>query len=129
MAVTTELNVGRVESVQGVVVEVVFADKLPEINHAITIKRPAAAAAEEDMDIGAAGEELLVLEVQQHLGDDRVRAVAMDSTDGQRDRRPLRTLLALVAWGDPVFPLRNPGVPARGSAWFDGNGFGAHQPE
>src|SRR5205814_10548353 len=27
-------------------------------------------------------EELLVCEVQQHLGDDRVRAVAMDSTDG-----------------------------------------------
>ena len=82
MAVTTELNVGRIESVQGVVVEAVFPDKLPEINHAITVKRPVAASAEEDMDLGAAVDELLVLEVQQHLGDDRVRAVAMDSTDG-----------------------------------------------
>ena len=80
MAVTTEQNVGRIESIQGVVIEAVFPDKLPEINHAITIARPAAAAAEVDEEIG--GNELLVLEVQQHLGDDRVRAVAMDTTDG-----------------------------------------------
>ena len=44
MAVTTEQNVGRIEEIQGVVIEAVFPDKLPEINHAITIKRPAAAA-------------------------------------------------------------------------------------
>jgi F-type H+-transporting ATPase subunit beta len=80
MAVTTEQNVGRIESIQGVVVEAVFPNKLPEINHAITIKRPAAAAAEIDEEIG--GGDVLVLEVQQHLGDDRVRAVAMDMTDG-----------------------------------------------
>jgi F-type H+-transporting ATPase subunit beta len=73
--------VGRIEAIQGVVVEAVFPDKLPEINHAITIERPKAAAAEEDLDI-AAQHDLLVLEVQQHLGDDRVRAVAMDTTDG-----------------------------------------------
>jgi F-type H+/Na+-transporting ATPase subunit beta len=80
MAVTTEQNVGRIESIQGVVVEVVFPNKLPEINHAITIERPASAAAEVDEEINAS--EVLVLEVQQHLGDDRVRAVAMDMTDG-----------------------------------------------
>jgi F-type H+-transporting ATPase subunit beta len=80
MAVTTEQNVGRIESIQGVVIEAVFPDKLPEINHAITIARPTAAAAEVDEEIG--GSEVLVLEVQQHLGDDRVRAVAMDTTDG-----------------------------------------------
>jgi F-type H+-transporting ATPase subunit beta len=80
MAVITEQNVGRIESIQGVVVEAVFPNKLPEINHAITIRRPAAAAAEVDEEIGSG--ELLVLEVQQHLGDDRVRAVAMDMTDG-----------------------------------------------
>ncbi len=80
MAVTTEQNVGRIESIQGVVVEAVFPDKLPEINHAITIKRPAAAAAEIDEELSSGG--VLVLEVQQHLGDDRVRAVAMDTTDG-----------------------------------------------
>ncbi len=80
MAVTTEQNVGRIESIQGVVVEVVFPDKLPEINYALTIERPAAAAAELDEEI--AGGHVLVLEVQQLLGDDRVRAVAMDTTDG-----------------------------------------------
>jgi F-type H+-transporting ATPase subunit beta len=41
-----ERNVGRVEEVQGVVIEAVFPDKLPEINHAILIKRPEAAKAE-----------------------------------------------------------------------------------
>ena len=81
MAVITEQNVGRIDSIQGVVVEATFPDKLPEINHAITIKRPAAAAAEVDLEEEIVVD-LLVLEVQQHLGDDRVRAVAMDTTDG-----------------------------------------------
>jgi len=83
MSATTETrNIGRIEEIQGVVIEAVFPDKLPEINHAITIRRPDAARAEEDEDIAAAESDLLVCEVQQHLGDDRVRAVAMDSTDG-----------------------------------------------
>ncbi len=64
----TKTNVGRVEEVQGVVIEAVFPDRLPEINYAITIDR--------------GDDHILVCEVQQHLGDDRVRAVAMDSTDG-----------------------------------------------
>src|SRR6266496_2957241 len=69
MAVTTETkqNTGRIEEIQGVVIEAVFPDKLPEINHAITVQRDG---------------ETLVCEVQQHLGDDRVRAIAMDATDG-----------------------------------------------
>ena len=63
--------------------DVVFPDKLPEINHAITVARPVAAAAEEAEGISPeAGSDVLVCEVQQHLGDDRVRAVAMDTTDG-----------------------------------------------
>jgi F-type H+-transporting ATPase subunit beta len=76
-------NVGRIEEIQGVVIEAVFPDRLPEINHAITVARPAAAAEEEAPGISTeAGGEVLVCEVQQHLGDDRVRAVAMDTTDG-----------------------------------------------
>src|SRR5690349_8594436 len=68
-ATETKTNVGRIEEIQGVVIEAVFPDEhLPEINHALTIDR------------GEQG--TLVLEVQQHLGDDRVRAVAMDTTDG-----------------------------------------------
>jgi F-type H+/Na+-transporting ATPase subunit beta len=78
-----ERNVGRIEEIQGVVIEAVFPGKLPEINHAITVARPAAAAEEEAEGISSgAGEGVLVCEVQQHLGDDRVRAVAMDTTDG-----------------------------------------------
>ncbi len=77
-----KVNAGRIEEIQGVVIEAVFPDKLPEINHAIAVRRPKAAAAEEAEDIAAQAEEWLICEVQQHLGDDRVRAVAMDSTDG-----------------------------------------------
>src|SRR5919204_6473538 len=61
-------NTGRIEEIQGVVIEAVFPDELPEIYSALTIDR-------EDGQV-------LVCEVQQHLGDDRVRAVAMDITDG-----------------------------------------------
>ena len=75
-------NVGRIEAIEGVVIEAVFPEKLPEINHAIKVRRPAAARGEEDEDIGAAQDDYLICEVQQQLGDDRVRAVALDTTDG-----------------------------------------------
>jgi len=75
-------NVGRIEEIQGVVIEAVFPDKLPEINHAIKVRRPEVTQAEEDVDIAAQHDEWLTCEVQQHLGDDRIRAVAMDTTDG-----------------------------------------------
>ncbi|WCB92753.1 ATP synthase subunit beta [Baekduia alba] len=74
-------NVGRIEEIQGVVIEAVFPDKLPNIYNAIRVKLPEAAQAEEGVS-AEAGAEWLVCEVQQHLGDDRVRAVAMDTTDG-----------------------------------------------
>jgi F-type H+-transporting ATPase subunit beta len=61
-------NVGKVIEIKGVVIDAVFHEQLPEINSALEIALP---------DGGT-----LVAEVQQHLGDDRVRAVAMDSTDG-----------------------------------------------
>src|SRR3977135_3438348 len=76
-------NVGRIEEITGVVIEAVFPDELPEINSAITIARPAANRQTEQEGVSAGAEEdVIVCEVQQHLGDDRVRAVAMDSTDG-----------------------------------------------
>ena len=69
-------NVGRIEEIQGVVIEAVFSsEELPEINNAITVEKPVAGGEEGET-------ETLVCEVQQHIGDDRVRAVAMDSTDG-----------------------------------------------
>ncbi len=63
-------------------IEAAFPNKLPEINHAILCPRPEAARAEEDEDIAAQKDHYITCEVQQHLGDDRVRAVAMDTTDG-----------------------------------------------
>ncbi len=79
----TTINTGRIEEIQGVVIEAVFPDKLPEINHAVRIRRSEANKEEEPVDepnIDSA--DWLVCEVQQHLGDDRIRAVAMDTTDG-----------------------------------------------
>src|SRR5919205_4409197 len=73
-------NVGRIEEIQGVVIEAVFPDELPEINHALIIEREG--NPEEAEGISAGTGNVLVCEVQQHLGDDRVRAVAMDTTDG-----------------------------------------------
>jgi F-type H+/Na+-transporting ATPase subunit beta len=67
-------NVGRIEEIQGVVIEAVFPEQLPEIFSALEVARP---GGNDDESEG-----VIVLEVQQHLGDDRVRAVAMDSTDG-----------------------------------------------
>src|ERR671931_1252915 len=64
---------GRIVEIKGVVIDAVFPSGLPEIYSALRIDIP-----ERD------GQEArsLIAEVQQHLGDDRVRAVAMDSTDG-----------------------------------------------
>ena len=63
-------NTGKVKSVIGAVVDVQFdkGSKLPEIMNALELKR-------ENGDV-------LVLEVQQHLGEDSVRTIAMDGTEG-----------------------------------------------
>src|SRR4051812_41628350 len=72
-------NTGRIEEIQGVVIEAVFPEHLPEINSAIYVERE---SSEDDEKISGGISSRLICEVQQHLGDDRVRAVAMDSTDG-----------------------------------------------
>jgi F-type H+-transporting ATPase subunit beta len=71
MATDTQTqNVGRIEEIQGVVIEAVFPDQLPEINTALHVKRSAANREEEAAGISAGSEEeFLVCEVQQHLGD------------------------------------------------------------
>ena len=72
---SSEQNVGTIEQVTGVVVDALFPDELPEIYSALTI----------DLSRGDDKDStVLVCEVQQHLGDDRVRALAMDATDGLR---------------------------------------------
>lgn len=66
-------NEGTIVQIVGPVLDVDFAGgKLPEIYHALQIPRKTTEGVEN----------ILIAEVQQHLGEDRVRAVAMDSTDG-----------------------------------------------
>ena len=68
-----ELQNGRVTQVIGPVVDVAFPQgSLPAILTAIQVSNPA--ISEKDWN--------LTLEVAQHLGENTVRAVAMDSTDG-----------------------------------------------
>jgi len=67
---------GRVAQIMGPVVDVAFsAEELPEIFHALEIERE--------------GQTPLVLEVQTHLGDNLVRTVAMDATDGLKRGAPV----------------------------------------
>ncbi|AYJ78765.1 MULTISPECIES: F0F1 ATP synthase subunit beta [Aliarcobacter] len=61
---------GKIIQVMGPVVDVEFDGYLPEINEAI------------DVSGIASGKDRLVLEVAAHIGDGRVRAIAMDMTDG-----------------------------------------------
>ena len=60
-------NIGKIKQVLGAVVDVSFDEKLPQILDALIVKH-------ENKD--------LVLEVAQHLGENTVRTIAMDSTDG-----------------------------------------------
>jgi F-type H+-transporting ATPase subunit beta len=69
-------TIGQVVQITGAVVDVAFPPgELPEIYNAVEIER--------DGD-GTGKPESLVLEVQQHMGDDVLRCVAMDSTEGLR---------------------------------------------
>jgi F-type H+-transporting ATPase subunit beta len=63
-------NVGKIKQIIGAVVDVHFTgdNKLPEILHALEITRP--------------NGEKLILETQKHLGEDSVRCIAMDGTEG-----------------------------------------------
>ena len=60
-------NLGKIKQILGAVVDVSFEEKLPQILDALVVKH-------ENKD--------LILEVAQHLGENTVRTIAMDSTDG-----------------------------------------------
>ncbi|MEQ8504995.1 MAG: F0F1 ATP synthase subunit beta [Rhodospirillales bacterium] len=60
-------SVGKVSQVLGAVVDVHFEGDLPAIMNALHVKL---------------GDNTLVLEVAQHLGENTVRTIAMDTTDG-----------------------------------------------
>lgn len=80
---------GRISQIIGPVIDVYFDTKgqdpekvLPKIYEALKVKRP------DGSD--------LIIEVQQHIGEDTVRCVAMDNTDGlQRD-------LEVISTGSPI---------------------------
>src|SRR4030095_11467688 len=61
-------KVGKVKQMIAAVVDVQFDGGLPEIFNALEINRP--------------NGDKLVLEVQTHLGEDSVRTIAMDGTEG-----------------------------------------------
>ncbi|PLX42080.1 MAG: F0F1 ATP synthase subunit beta [Deltaproteobacteria bacterium] len=63
---------GKISQVIGPVVDVVFEENLPEIYTALKVSNPAINDQENN----------LVLEVAQHLGENTVRTIAMDSTEG-----------------------------------------------
>ena len=76
-------NIGKITQVVGAVLDLKFSEgKLPEINEAVEITRKDG--------------RILVVEVAQHLGDDTVRCIAMDSTDG------LVRGMDAVATGGPI---------------------------
>ncbi len=65
------MNKGKIVQVIGPVVDVEFPDKLPRIYNALTVDYKA-----------KGGPDKLTLEVQQHIGDNRVRTVSMSGTEG-----------------------------------------------
>ena len=87
-------TIGRVAQILGGVVDVEFPEgQTPELYEAITVERE--------------GMEPLVLEVQKNLGDNWVRTVSMDSTDG------LQRGVPAVATGAPILVPVGPGTLGR----------------
>ncbi len=69
------MTTGRITQVMGPVVDVKFGDDhLPEINNALVVRQQGADKNAVDVEV--------TLEVALHLGDNTVRTIAMDSTDG-----------------------------------------------
>src|ERR1700678_2263388 len=66
------MNKGKIVQVIGPVVDIEFPEGLPSIYNAVTV----------NYDLPGQGPTKLTLEVQQHLGDNWVRAVAMSTTEG-----------------------------------------------
>jgi F-type H+-transporting ATPase subunit beta len=91
------MNKGKIVQVIGPVVDVEFPDELPAIYNALTI----------EYDLPLLGKTKLTLEVQQHLGDNWVRTVAMSTTDG------LKRGMEVLDSGKPISMPVGPGVMGR----------------
>ncbi|MBS1536431.1 MAG: F0F1 ATP synthase subunit beta [Bacteroidetes bacterium] len=93
------MNHGQIVQVIGPVVDIEFpAGTIPPVLNALNIPRTSIATGEE---------EILVCEVQQHLGEDRVRTIAMDSTDG------LVRGMKAIDTGEPIMVPVGPEVLGR----------------
>jgi len=90
------MNEGKLIQIIGPVVDVEFGDgELPEILTALLISNPAINDVEDN----------LVVEVAQHLGDNVVRCIAMDVTDGLVRGMPVKNT------GKPIMmPVGDPGL-------------------
>jgi len=90
------MNEGKLIQIIGPVVDVEFGDgELPEILTALLISNPAINDVEDN----------LVVEVAQHLGDNVVRCIAMDVTDGLVRGMPVKNT------GSPIMmPVGDPGL-------------------
>src|SRR5215217_8461784 len=86
-------KVGKVKQIIGAVVDVQFNGALPEIYNALEIQK-------ENGD-------KLVLEVQTHLGEDSVRTIAMDGTEG------LTRGLKVIDTGGPIMMPATDAVKGR----------------
>ena len=80
------MNTGKIVQIIGPVVDAEFTGGLPAIYNALTV----------DFDVPGEGQTRLTLEVQQHLGDQWIRAVAMSSTEG------LKRGMVLTDVGAPI---------------------------
>ncbi|MEZ0487144.1 F0F1 ATP synthase subunit beta [Fibrella aquatica] len=85
MITETAVNTGKITQVIGPVVDVSFeaeGSRIPAILDALKVTRPDG--------------QVVIMECQQHLGEDRVRAIAMDSTEG------LQRGMDVVDLGSPI---------------------------
>ncbi|MBI5774552.1 MAG: F0F1 ATP synthase subunit beta [Verrucomicrobia bacterium] len=86
------MNTGKIVQIIGPVLDIEFTGQLPAIYNALTV----------EYDLPGQGRTKLTLEVQQHLGDNWVRAVAMSTTEG------LKRGMAITDTGAPIsMPVGN----------------------
>ena len=86
------MNTGKIVQIIGPVLDIEFTDRLPAIFNALTV----------EYDLPGQGRTKLTLEVQQHLGGNWVRAVAMSTTEG------LKRGMTITDTGAPIsMPVGN----------------------
>ena len=85
-------HTGRIVQVTGAVIDVEFTGKLPDIQNALETENNG---------------QKLVLEVAQHLGENTVRTIAMDATEGLQRGTPVRDT------GSPITVPVGPGTLGR----------------